>query len=57
MLQTEPNIGWSELTKFVGQLNHDLRNHLNAIELQAAFLSEIRERRGSERARSGACAK
>jgi signal transduction histidine kinase len=40
-VQTEPNIGWNQLTKFVGQLNHDLRNYLNAIELQAAFLSEI----------------
>ncbi len=40
-MQAEPNISWSELTKFVGQLNHDLRNHLNAVELQAAFLSEI----------------
>ncbi len=41
MVQTEPNVGWSELTKFVSQLNHDLRNHLNAVELQAAFLNEI----------------
>ncbi len=40
-MQAEPNISWTELTRFVGQLNHDLRNHLNAIELQAAFLSEI----------------
>nr|MBA2436376.1 hypothetical protein [Chthoniobacterales bacterium] len=40
-MQAEPNITWSELTKFVGQLNHDLRNHLNAIALQAALLSEI----------------
>lgn len=40
-MQAEPNISWRELTKFVGQLNHDLRNHLNAIELQAAFVSEI----------------
>jgi light-regulated signal transduction histidine kinase (bacteriophytochrome) len=40
-VQAEPNISWTELTKFVGQLNHDLRNHLNAIELQAAFVSEI----------------
>lgn len=39
-MQTEPNISWTELTKFVGQLNHDLRNHLNAIELQAACLGE-----------------
>ena len=29
------------MSKFVGQLNHDLRNHLNAIELQAALLGEI----------------
>ena len=40
-VQAEPNILWTELTKFVGQLNHDLRNHLNAIELQVACLSEI----------------
>lgn len=40
-VQAEPNISWTELTKFVGQLNHDLRNHLNAVELQAAFLGEI----------------
>ena len=40
-MQAEPNISWTELTKFVGQLNHDLRNHLNAIELQAACLSDI----------------
>ena len=32
------------MRKFVGQLNHDLRNHLNAIELQAACLNEtVRE--------------
>jgi len=41
MLPTEPNISWPEVTKFIGQLNHDLRNHLNAVELQAAFLGEI----------------
>ncbi len=40
-VQAEPNISWTELTKFVSQLNHDLRNHLNAIELQVACLSEI----------------
>ncbi|MGI8891218.1 MAG: hypothetical protein ACR2G0_10610 [Chthoniobacterales bacterium] len=40
-LQTEPQIPWPELTKFIGQLNHDLRNHLNAVELQSAFLAEI----------------
>ncbi|MGI8957324.1 MAG: sensor histidine kinase [Chthoniobacterales bacterium] len=40
-MQTEPNIGWTELTNFVGQLNHDLRNHLNAVELQATSLSDL----------------
>ena len=29
------------LVKFVRQLAHDLRNHLNAAELQAAYLAEI----------------
>ena len=41
MLEAEPRILWTEVTRFVGQVNHDLRNHLNAIELQIAFLSEI----------------
>jgi len=41
MLHTEPKILWPEVTKFIGQLNHDLRNHLNAVELQTAFLDEI----------------
>jgi len=30
-----------ELVKFVRQLAHDLRNHLNAAELQSAYLVEI----------------
>lgn len=29
------------MTRFVNQLNHDLRNHLNAIELQCALLNDI----------------
>jgi light-regulated signal transduction histidine kinase (bacteriophytochrome) len=41
MSQLEPKISWPEVTKFIGQLNHDLRNHLNGVELQAAFLGEI----------------
>jgi len=40
---SQPNIEWPAVTKFIGQLNHDLRNHLNALELQSAFLSEIVE--------------
>ena len=43
MSQLEPKISWPEVTKFIGQLNHDLRNHLNGVELQAAFLGEIVE--------------
>jgi K+-sensing histidine kinase KdpD len=41
MLQTDPSISWPQVVKFVRQLNHDIRNHLNAIELQAAFVGEI----------------
>ena len=32
-----------EVVKFVRQLAHDLRNHLNAAELQSAYLMEIAE--------------
>lgn len=32
-----------DVVKFVRQLSHDLRNHLNAAELQAAYLAEIAE--------------
>ncbi|HSP45394.1 MAG TPA: ATP-binding protein, partial [Chthoniobacterales bacterium] len=32
-----------EVVKFVRQLAHDLRNHLNAAELQSAYLIEIAE--------------
>ena len=31
----------SDVVKFVRQLGHDLRNHLNAAELQSAYLAEI----------------
>lgn len=43
MLPLEPKISWPDVTRFIGQLNHDLRNHLNGVELQAAFLGEIIE--------------
>jgi len=32
-----------EVVKFVRQLGHDLRNHLNAAELQSAYIAEIAE--------------
>lgn len=33
----------ADVARFVRQLSHDLRNHLNAAELQAAYLKEIVE--------------
>jgi hypothetical protein len=56
MSQLEPKISWPEVTKFIGQLNHDLRNHLNGVELQAAFLGEIVEDPEVKR-KSNVCAK
>ena len=40
---TEIQISMPEVVKFVRQLAHDLRNHLNAAELQSAYLLEIAE--------------
>src|ERR1700737_3910234 len=34
-------VPWSDVVRFVRQLSHDLRNHLNAAELQSVFLNEI----------------
>ena len=39
----EIQLSMPELVKFVRQLSHDLRNHLNAAELQSAYLLEIAE--------------
>jgi len=38
---TEIHLPMSHVVRFVRQLSHDLRNHLNAAELQAAYLKEI----------------
>lgn len=35
------SIAWPDFVRFVRQLSHDLRNQLNAAELQAALLSEL----------------
>ena len=35
------SVPWSDTVRFVRQLSHDLRNHLNAIELQSAYISEL----------------
>jgi K+-sensing histidine kinase KdpD len=32
---------WTEVVRFVRQLSHDLRNHLNAAELQAVYIGEL----------------
>jgi K+-sensing histidine kinase KdpD len=41
-LPSDPaDIPWPVLVRFVRQLSHDLRNHLNAVELQSAFLGEL----------------
>ena len=36
-----PNVAWRDVVHFIRQLSHDLRNHLNAIELQSAYISEL----------------
>ena len=40
---TEIKVSMPALVKFIRQLAHDLRNHLNAAELQSAYLMEIAE--------------
>jgi K+-sensing histidine kinase KdpD len=32
---------WVDTVRLIRQLSHDLRNHLNAIELQSAYISEL----------------
>jgi K+-sensing histidine kinase KdpD len=39
--QPEIQVSMPEVVKFIRQLAHDLRNHLNAAELQSAYLVEI----------------
>jgi len=34
-------VPWSDTVHFVRQLSHDLRNELNAIELQSAYIGEL----------------
>jgi len=37
------SVPWSDAIRFVRQLSHDLRNDLNAIELQSAYIAELDE--------------
>src|SRR5438552_19098612 len=32
---------WTDIVRFVRQLSHELRNHLNAAELQAVYIGEL----------------
>lgn len=41
ILPAETEVPWERVEKFVGQVAHDLRNGLNALELQLTFLGEI----------------
>src|SRR2546423_9819027 len=34
-------VPWPDMVKFVRQLGHDIRNNLNAVELQSAYLAEL----------------
>ena len=38
-----PNVPWADVVKFIRQLGHDIRNNLNAVELQSAYLGELAE--------------
>lgn len=37
----DENVSWENFVKFVRQLSHDLRNQLNAAELQSALIGEL----------------
>jgi signal transduction histidine kinase len=34
-------VSWTDIVRFIRQLSHDLRNDLNAAELQAAYIDEV----------------
>jgi K+-sensing histidine kinase KdpD len=38
------SVPWSDTVRFIRQLTHDLRNHLNAIELQSAYIGELADK-------------
>lgn len=40
-LHADPAVPWERVEKFVGQIAHDVRNGLNALELQITYLGEI----------------
>jgi K+-sensing histidine kinase KdpD len=38
------SVPWPDTVRFIRQLSHDLRNHLNAIELQSAYIGELADK-------------
>ncbi len=36
-----PSVSWPDIVKFIRQLGHDIRNNVNAVELQSAYLAEL----------------
>ena len=40
-IQSGPKVPWENIVRFVRQLSHDLRNDLNAAELQTAYIGEL----------------
>jgi K+-sensing histidine kinase KdpD len=40
--ENEPlSVSWNDVAHFIRQISHDLRNNLNAIELQSAYIAEL----------------
>ena len=37
----QKDVPWNDAVRFIQQLSHDLRNHLNAAELQSAYIAEL----------------
>jgi K+-sensing histidine kinase KdpD len=37
------SVPWPAAVHFIRQLSHDLRNHINAIELQSTYIGELKE--------------
>ncbi len=35
------SVPWIDTVRFIQQLSHDLRNHVNSIELQSSYISEL----------------
>ena len=39
-MSSEPDLSWPPIAAFIRQLTHDVRNHLNGLELEVALLSD-----------------